>query len=121
MIECQLVQLNDIRIAALVFSMAAFTGLTTYRRHTPVVTHMIIDVLTDFLMTIQTQYFLLGAMKAIMTLGTFVIELGMPLDELARANQRLDAGCPARHGYPQCYHGEHDQQCSRYRAHLHPA
>ncbi|MEJ2391042.1 MAG: hypothetical protein P8019_06520 [Gammaproteobacteria bacterium] len=101
MIKRQLVELNDIRIAALVVGMTAFTGLAPDRRHTPVVTHVIVDVLADFPVAIQAQDSLPGAVEAIMTPGTFVIEPGMTLDKLAWTDQRLNTGGPASHGETQ--------------------
>lgn len=53
MIECQLVQLDNIRVPTLMIRMATFTGLAADCWHTPVITRVIVDVITNFLVAIQ--------------------------------------------------------------------
>lgn len=99
-VKSQFIQFNDIRITSLVIGMATFAGLASNRRHTSMVASMTINILSDLLMTIQAQYALSCSMKPIVTLGTFMIELGVILDQLARADQGLDTRrtTSCRHG-----------------------
>lgn len=92
MIKGQFVQFDDIRIPALVIRVATLTDLFPDLELPAMKTLAFVDVLSDFLVAIKAERGLAFPVCTIMALGTFMFELGMPLDQWARHDQGFD-GC----------------------------
>lgn len=90
MIKGQLVKFDDIRIAPLMFCMTAFAFLMSYLGLLAVITAALIYVLFNLFMAIETKHRLAMTIETIMTLGTFMFDFHMPLDQFSRHDQRFD-------------------------------
>ena len=96
MIESQLVELDDIRTAALVFAMTALAGLFPDLVFFAVKSTAFIDILSDFFVAILTQHGLASSVKTVMTLRTFMFDFGVSLDQFTGHDQGFDGGGLAR-------------------------
>ena len=96
MIECQFVELDDVRTAALVIGMTALAELFPDLVFFAVKSAAFIDILFDFFVAIKTQWGLAVSVEAVMTLGTFMFNFGVSLDQLTGHDQGFNGGCLAR-------------------------
>jgi hypothetical protein len=96
MVESQLVELDDVRTAALVVGMTALAVLFPDLVFFAVKSAAFIDILFDFFVAIKTQRGLAVSVEAVMTLGTFMLDFGVSLDQFTRHDQGFDGGGVAR-------------------------
>lgn len=92
MIEGQLIQLDNVRVAALVIGMTAPTELFSDLVFFAVKSAAFIDVLFYLFMAVETQNGLAVFVETVMALRAFVLDLGVPLDQFAGHHQGFD-GC----------------------------
>ncbi len=118
--ESRLAQLIDVGVATPVLRVAATALTGRAALHTAVVARLIADVGGDFLVAVQAQRGLPGAVGAVVTGAAVALQLRMRFRDRSRHDQCLDAGRPGtgterqgekqrRRGDPGRGHGARDQ------------
>lgn len=113
-IRCSVVEtvgceLHNVRVATLVLRVAGGTFDLPGPRHAAVQTAAPEDVGVHFFVTPATEARLAGAVRTIMAPGALRLDIGMPADDLARHQQRLDA-CGAHSTRQQDSDGNRDAE-----------
>jgi hypothetical protein len=100
-------QLDDVGVATEVLGVTGLALRTVDRRQPAVEPALSADVRTDVLVAVHAQRWLPAAVGAVVALRAFLLDLGVPSNDLARHQQGFQASrirAPARHD-----RGRHDQ------------
>ena len=89
-VEARFIQIHDVGSATFVIRMARGTSLTHDLIGLTVKTDVAVNVVSNIFMTIATQSVLTRTIKRNVARRAFRLEFRMPLDEIARHDQRLN-------------------------------